>query len=78
MTDTVEQLKRIADALEAQNTLEREIFEFNKQLMEADIARQAAEQELVQSTSTKYQPLPSSYPLEAVIQDLRIQGHPNE
>lgn len=51
MTDTVEQLRRIADALEAQNTLEREIFEFNKQMMAEDFARQAAAYELSQQSS---------------------------
>lgn len=53
MTDTVEQLKRIADALEAQNTLEREIFEFNKQMMAEDFARQSVAYELSQQSSTK-------------------------
>lgn len=49
--DIAEQLKRIADALEAQNALHREIFEFDKQMRVEGIAQQEVEHELSQKSS---------------------------
>lgn len=73
--DIIEQLKRIADALESHNTLNREIFEHNKQVRAEDIAALNADYELAhKSGTTNHQPLPSSYPLETVIRDLRMRG----
>jgi hypothetical protein len=49
----LEELTRIANALEDRNKIEQEIFDFNKQIMTDDIAQQVVNQELSQKSSPR-------------------------